>query len=100
MNYQSLTMDELTGFLCNELDRDKFIDAAKELTRRIINGDFMSKMDHDAAMEIHWEEAIDKGIEAARNDCREEAQGIVDMVSSQLDKETLEFLNKNMATIG
>ena len=77
MNYQSLTMDELTSTLCNEQDRDKFIDAAKELTRRVINGDFMSRMDHNAALEEACGKAYDEAESEVMSNCRQEALEIL-----------------------
>ena len=77
MNYRSLSLDELTGTLCNEPDRDRFIEAGKELTRRIINGDFMSKMDHDAKLEEAVDEAINTAESEVTSNCRQEALEIL-----------------------
>jgi len=100
MNFRNHSNDELCTFLQNVINVSHFVEAAKELTERVVVGDFYSKDDHDSAMEEAIGKAEAIGEDQMRSCCREEAVALIDSVSSQISKDTYDYLKKGMNVIG
>jgi len=83
MNYRNLSMDELTTTLANEPNRDCFIEAAKELTERIVNSNFHSQSELDDAVIEARDEGIEEGRKEMRDECRVEMVEYVENTVSQ-----------------
>ncbi len=67
MNYRNLSMDELTTFLTNEPDPDRFIEASKELVERIVDKKYHSQKEFDDAVEAAYE----KGRTEMQRECQD-----------------------------
>ena len=72
MNYRNLSMEELTGVLINEPDRNRFIDASKIFIENFANGEYVSKEDHEAAIEEARDENFQKGYDEGFKEGKED----------------------------
>ena len=95
MNFRNYTMSELSDFLCNEPNRDLFIEAAKELTTRVVEREYvvMRQAELDKIIEDTRDEAIEDGRLEMRQECRNEMVEYIETRTGQhLDGRPLQDL--------
>jgi len=96
VNFRNLSMDELADVIINEPDQDRFNDAAKEFVRKFFANESYS-MDE---LQAKCEEASDTAEELMQNQCRKEAQEILERYSGEFTPDSYEELRQELSLIG
>jgi len=100
VNYRNHSMSELVTCLSNEVDPDRFIEAAKVFVQKFVDKDYVPRQLREDALDAVKGDSFGAGYDEARTQCREEMAEYLNGYSEEIDHMTLENLLTTARTMG